>query len=186
LATTVSFGQATRHVTTAASEAYAAAPLFSDSPARFRVVVISVVVSKVISAGSFSTCVRCSFSRFLSDLVSPCGAFLLPPAGGLHLKSWLCEISFSRWMFPFFAGFRSPLLCEGFGLILFGSLNRRNCSFSFSWSSVSRRSKLQCLAARVVLLFTVPRCHFSCVCCCRLNPGCAIEPPDRKSREFVI
>jgi hypothetical protein len=105
LAGTVSSGQATRHVTTAASEAYAAAPLFSDSPARFCVVVISVVASKVISAGSFSTCMRCSFSRFLSDLVSPCGASLLPPAGGLHLKSWLCEISFSRWMFPFFAGF---------------------------------------------------------------------------------
>jgi hypothetical protein len=25
-----------------------------------------------------------------------------------------------------------------------------------------------------------------CVDCCRLNPGCAIEPPGQKSREFVI
>jgi hypothetical protein len=50
-AAAVSLGQATRHATTAASEAYAAAPAlqscleFSDSPARFRLVVISVVVS---------------------------------------------------------------------------------------------------------------------------------------------
>jgi hypothetical protein len=86
-AAAVSFGQATRHATTAASEAYAAAPALqsclesSDSPARFRLVVISVVVSTVISAGSFSACVCCSFSRFLSDLVSSCGACLLPPAG---------------------------------------------------------------------------------------------------------
>jgi hypothetical protein len=110
-AAAVSFGQATRHATTAASEAYAAAPALqsclysSDSPARFRLVVISVVVSPVISAGSFSACVSCSFSHFLSDLVSSCGACLLPPTTRLHLKSWLCEISFSRWIFPFFTGF---------------------------------------------------------------------------------
>jgi hypothetical protein len=48
----------------------------------------------------------CSFSRVYLDLV--CGARLLSPAGGLHLKSWFCEISFSHWILPF--------LVWGFGL----------------------------------------------------------------------
>jgi hypothetical protein len=66
------------------------------------------------------------------------------------------------------------------------SAQLQSCLQASSVSPVQPGSSHQRFWLASVLLSFNFSFEFECVSCCRLNPGCALEPPDQKSRGFVI